>query len=64
LARFPRAGPKAKLKYERLRDVRFRVLSPPFNRWVVFYRVKEASVEVPRVLQGRQDWRERGEELF
>jgi plasmid stabilization system protein ParE len=32
------------------------VIAPPFNRWVVFYRVRE-MIEVVRVLYGTQNWR-------
>jgi plasmid stabilization system protein ParE len=60
LARFPEVGPKARFKNKRLKDVRFWVLSPPFNKWLVFYRrTKPEGVEIIRVLHGMTDWRRR-----
>jgi plasmid stabilization system protein ParE len=64
LAGFPEAGPKARLKHERLKDIRFWVLSPPFNRWLVFYRIEAGTVVIVRVLNSAQNWRERCGELF
>ena len=65
LARFPEAGPRARMKDRRLKDVRFWVLPPPFNRWLVFYSLKDdSSVVVLRVLHSAQNWRERTEEFL
>ena len=64
LAEFPEAGPKARLKHQRLNEVRFWVLSPPFNHWLVFYRIEVGAVVILRVLYGAQNWQERAEELF
>lgn len=64
VAQFPEAGPKARLKHSRLREVRFRVLAPPFNRWLIFYRIETGNVVILRVLHGSQNWRERTEELL
>ena len=64
LARFPEAGPKSRLQHERLKDVRFWVLPPPFNHWLVFYRIEGETVVIVRVLYGAQDWRQRAEDLF
>ena len=58
LARFPEAGPRARFKQERLKDVRFWVLPPPFNRWLVFYRVEGDLVTIIRVLHSSQNWRD------
>jgi plasmid stabilization system protein ParE len=59
LAGFPEAGPKARLKHARVKDIRFWVLPPPFNRWLVFYRVEAGSVVIIRVLHSAQNWRAR-----
>ncbi len=57
LARFPESGPVVRLKHRRLAGVRFTVMPPPFNRWLIFYRLRGAEVEMLRVLYGTQDWR-------
>ena len=57
LARFPKSGPLARLKHKRLACVRFCVMPPPFNRWVVFYQWNGAVVVVLRVVYGTQNWR-------
>jgi plasmid stabilization system protein ParE len=64
LAKFPEAGPKARLKHERLQNIRFWVLPPPFNRWLVFYRIQSDLVVILRVLHGAQNWRERIERML
>jgi toxin ParE1/3/4 len=57
LANFPESGPPARLKNRRLSDVRFCVLPPPFNRWLVFYRLNKQEIEILRVVYGTQNWR-------
>ncbi len=57
LARFPESGPLVRLKHRRLAGVRFAVMPPPFNRWLIFYRPRGAAVEILRVLYGTQNWR-------
>lgn len=57
LAKFPESGPLARLKNRRLAAVRFCVLPPPFNRWLIFYRIDNRGVEIIRVLYGTQNWR-------
>jgi plasmid stabilization system protein ParE len=64
LASFPEAGPKARFKHERLKDVRFWVLPPPFNRWLVFYTIDREVVTIIRVLHSSQNWREQPEDLL
>ena len=64
LARFPEAGPLARLEHKRLSAVRFWVLSPPFNHWLVFYRVAKGGVEVLRVIYGTMNWRAAQEDFF
>jgi plasmid stabilization system protein ParE len=56
LAQFPETGPLTRIAGREFEGMRFIVLSPPFNRWIVFYRVRE-MVEIVRVLYGAQDWR-------
>ena len=38
LAQFPEMGPPARFKHRDLKGVRFFVLAPPFNRWLIFYQ--------------------------
>ncbi|HEX9046486.1 MAG TPA: type II toxin-antitoxin system RelE/ParE family toxin [Verrucomicrobiae bacterium] len=57
LAQFPGSGPLARLKSRQLANIRFSVLSPPFNRWVVFYRTRNSEIEILRVIYGTQNWR-------
>jgi len=57
LAEFPESGPVASFKNRRLFKIRFWVLPPPFNRWLVFYRSRGDEVEILRVLYGTQNWR-------
>lgn len=64
LACFPEAGPRARLKLARLRNVRFWVLRPPFNRWLVFYQPAGDLVEIIRVVYGTQNWREEPARFF
>jgi toxin ParE1/3/4 len=64
LATFPEAGPKVRFKDERLKDVRFWVLPPPFNRWLVFYRIEHEVVTIIRVLHSSQNWWEEPEGLL
>jgi plasmid stabilization system protein ParE len=63
LAKFPEMGAAARLKGGEFSEVRFFVLSPPFNRWIVFYRVT-ARVEIIRVLYGTQNWRQQPRRFF
>jgi plasmid stabilization system protein ParE len=57
LAEFPESGPLARLKNRRLTGVRFCVLPPPFNRWVIFYRIDQNEIDILRVIYGTQNWR-------
>jgi len=57
LAEFPESGPLARFRNRRLAGVRFCVLPPPFNRWLIFYRVDNGGVEIIRVVYGTQNWR-------
>lgn len=57
LATFPESGALTHLRNRRLAGVRFVVLPPPFNQWLVFYRLHEGEVEILRVIYGSQNWR-------
>ncbi len=32
-------------------------MPPPFNRWLIFYHLIGAEVEILRVIYGTQNWR-------
>jgi plasmid stabilization system protein ParE len=57
LSAFPMSGPLARFKHRRLRTVRFSVMPPPFNRWLIFYHPRGSGIEILRVLYGTQNWR-------
>jgi len=57
LTDFPEIGPQARFKNRRLAGIRFSVLPPPFNRWLIFYRIHRGKVEILRVVYGTQNWR-------
>lgn len=57
IAKFPEFGPRAQLKHRQLAQVRFCVMSPPFNRWLIFYHIVEVEVVILRVIYGTQNWR-------
>lgn len=57
IAEYPEFGPLARLKHRRLVGIRFCVIPPPFNRWLIFYRISASKVEIVRVLYGTQNWR-------
>jgi plasmid stabilization system protein ParE len=64
LAQFPESGPLARLKNRRLAKIRFAILPPPFNRWLIFYRLREGEVEIIRVIYGTQNWRGNPKSFF
>ena len=64
LGDFPEMGPRACLHSKKLRDLRFFVMPPPFNRWILFYRVTEYGVWIVRVLHGSMNWRQEPERFF
>ena len=53
----------ARLKGKEFEGIRFCVLSPPFNKWLAFYRITK-SIEIIRVLYGVQNWRQTPERFF
>ena len=63
LGQFPELGAEARIQGKEFSAVRFLVLDPPFNRWIVFYRVTEL-VEIVRVLYGTQNWRQAPRRFF
>ena len=64
LAQFPEMGPQARFKPRALEDVRFFVMAPPFNRWLIFYQPGSKGVEIKRVLYGNVNWRQEPERFF
>lgn len=64
LARFPEIGPQTRLKHRALKGVRFFVLPPPFNRWLIFYQPTTKGVDIKRVLYGNVNWRQEPERFF
>jgi len=64
LAQFPEMGPRARFKHRTLRGMRFFVLAPPFNRWLIFYQPAGKGVEIKRVLYGNVNWRQEPERFF
>ena len=64
LGEFPEMGPKARLRSKKLRDLRFFVMPPPFNRWLVFYRTTSYGVAIVRVLHGSMNWKQQPKRFF
>jgi len=64
LARFPEIGSLARFKHRALKGVRFFVLAPPFNRWLIFYKPADKGVEIQRGLYGNVNWRQEPERFF
>lgn len=64
LAEFPECGPLARFQHRRLTAIRFCVLPPPFNRWLIFYRTDDQEVEILRVIYGTQNWRRKPSPFF
>jgi hypothetical protein len=44
--------------------VRFFVLPPAFNRWLIFYQPIGKDMEIKRVLYGNVNWREKPGRFF
>ena len=63
LGLFPEMGAAIKSRAKKLAGLRFMVLSPPYNRWIVFYRVT-TQIEIVRVLYGGSNWRQSPELFF
>jgi len=57
LGDFPEMGSPARLRSKKLRDRRFSVMPPPFNGWIVFYRVTDYGVWIVRSLLGNLNWK-------
>jgi plasmid stabilization system protein ParE len=64
LSKFPEMGPVSDFKHRALKGMRFFVLPPPFNRWLVFYQPTDKGVDVRRVLYGNINWREEPKRFF
>ena len=64
LAQYPESSPLARFKNRKLASVRFSVLPPPFNRWLIFYQLRGGEVEIIRVIYGTLNWRGKPETFF
>ena len=64
LAQLPEMGPRARFKARALKAVRFLVMPPPFNRWLIFYQPGSHGVEIKRVLYGNVNWQQEPERFF
>lgn len=64
LGDFPEMGPRARFRSKKLRNLRFFVMPPPFNRWIVFYRITDYGVAIMRVLHGSLNWRQEPKRFF
>ena len=64
LAKFPESSPLACFKNRKLAAIRFCVLPPPFNRWLIFYQMSGGEVEIIRVIYGTQNWRGKADSFF
>lgn len=64
LSQFPEMGSCARFKHRDLTGVRFFVLAPPFNRWLIFYQPVGKDVEIKRVIYGNVNWREEPGRFF
>ena len=57
LAGMPEIGTRYEHNHPALADLRFLPLSPPFKRFLVFYRPVADGIEIARVLHGARDLR-------
>jgi plasmid stabilization system protein ParE len=64
LAQFPEIGTLARFKHRALKGVRFFVVPPPFNHWLIFYKPAGKGVEIKRVLYGNVNWRQEPGRFF
>ena len=64
LSKFPKMGPEASFKHWSLKGMRFVVLPPPFNHWLIFYTPTPSGVDIRRVLYGNVNWRQEPERFF
>jgi len=64
LSKFPEMGLPARLKNRSLKNVRYFVLTPPFNRWLIFYQSSGSGVEIRRVLYGNVNWKQKPARFF
>ena len=64
LAQFPEMGALARFNHSSLKGMRFFVIAPPFNRWLIFYETVRGGVEIKRVLYGNVNWRQEPQRFF
>lgn len=63
LVQFPEMGPLARLRHGELVGVRFMLVTPPYQKWLVFYR-PGPPVEIVRVIYGTMNWRAEPQRFF
>lgn len=64
LAQFPESGAAARFKSKKCAGVRFSVLNPPYQKWILFYRRQPGTIEVGRVIYGTMNWRKSPARFF
>ena len=64
LGEFPEMGSPAHFRHPDLQGLRYFVLPPPFNCWLIFYRPTNHGVDIQRVLYGNINWRQEPERFF
>jgi plasmid stabilization system protein ParE len=58
VAKWPEASPLARLRKPSLKGVRCRPVRPPFQNYLIFYRVEKDRVLIGSVLWGGMNWTE------
>jgi len=54
LASFPESGTTVRLKHPQLKACRF-ILTPGFEKILIFYRLRDNAIQIVRVLHGARD---------
>jgi len=60
----PEMGAKARFKHAALKKMRYFVLPPPFNRWIILYQTSGKGVDIRRVLYGNINWKDEPGRFF
>ncbi len=64
LGEFPEMGSPSHFRHPDLQGLRYFILPPPFNLWLIFYRPTDHGVDIQRVLYGNINWRQEPERFF
>ena len=64
LSNLPEMGPASSFTHGSLKGMRFLVLPPPFNHWLIFYTPTSDGVDIRRVLYGNVNWRQEPERFL